>query len=312
MLVALFAATVFLTGDGTAVADGMTSWLVLGFTFAGSVWGIYQMLFPAVRFYRQWPGFLLALSVAVMLIAVFASMGNGDFRASLNSWWQWVAFAIGLTLINQLFHTERLARGTVAVMLAVAVALSCIGIYDSLVKIPELRAEYFAGDAQQRVEMLQSAGIADTRIGSPSRYHFESRIQSPEPHVTFALSNSLAGFLAPWFTLLLLIILRPGHQLSRKKELPKLLALIGILAFCLILTKSRSACCAVVLSVLVAGVLLKSYRKVAVKASIVLGGVGCVVFVLCVCCCFVVLCRVVVCAVVPVCFVNFHKSNSSC
>tara|TARA_B100000945_G_scaffold321608_1_gene337564 strand:- start:3784 stop:6084 length:2301 start_codon:yes stop_codon:yes gene_type:complete len=280
MLIALLAITLFLTGDATAVADGMTTWLVLGFTLLGSIWGIYQIRFPAVRFYRQWPGFLFSLSVALMLIPVFANMGDGDFRASINSWWQWVAFAVGFTLINQLFHTQRIARGVVAVMVAVAVALSCIGIYDSLVKIPELRVEYFTGNVQQRMEMLQNAGISDTRIGSPGRYHFESRIQSPEPHVTFALANSFAGFLAPWFILLLLTLLNPGQRLSRNKQFPKLFVLTGILAFCLILTKSRSACCAVFLSILMAGVLLKSFRRIALKAAVVLVGIGGVVFLL--------------------------------
>ncbi|MFL2865130.1 MAG: O-antigen ligase family protein [Pirellulaceae bacterium] len=280
MLIALLAATAFLTGDGPAVAEGMTTWLVLGFTLIGSFWGVYQILCPPVRFYRQWPAFLLSLSIVAMLIAVFGNSGDGDFRASVNSWWQWVAFAIGFILINQLFHTEKVARGIIAVMVAIAVALSCIGIYDSLVKIPELRSEYFAGSARQRVEMLQNAGISDTRVGSPGRYHFESRIQSPEPHVTFALTNSLAGFLAPWFTLLLLTTLTPGQRLTRKKEIPKLLVLIGIVAFCLVLTKSRSACCAVAFSVLLAGIFLKSYRPVAIKATVVLGGIGCVVFAL--------------------------------
>ncbi len=280
MLIALLASTAFLTGDGPAVAEGMTTWLVLGFTLLGSFWGIYQILFPTVRFYRQWPAFLLSLSVGAMLVTVFGNSDHGDFRATVNSWWQWVAFAVGFLLINQLFHTQRVARGIIAVMVAIAVALSCIGIYDSLVKIPELRSEYFAGSERQRVAMLQNAGISDTRVGSPGRYHFESRIQSPEPYVTFALTNSLAGFLAPWFTLLLLTTLTPGQQLMRKKEIPKLLVLIGIVAFCMVLTKSRSACCAVALSVLIAGAFLKSYRTVAIKAILVLGGIGGVVFVL--------------------------------
>ena len=122
MLIALLAATAFLTGDGPAVAEGMTTWLVLGFTLIGSFWGVYQILCPPVRFYRQWPAFLLSLSIVAMLIAVFGNSGDGDFRASVNSWWQWVAFAIGFILINQLFHTEKVARGIIAVMVAIAVA----------------------------------------------------------------------------------------------------------------------------------------------------------------------------------------------
>ena len=279
-LIVLLVSTAFLTGDGPAVAEGMCSWLIMGLLFIGCGWGIYQWLFPTVRFYRQWPTFLFSLAVLLMLIPVFTNLGEGNLRASVNSWWLWVALAVGFTLILQLCHSQRIARGLVAVMIAVAVSISCIGIYDSLVKIPALRAEYFSGSAQEKIEMLQMAGISDTRVGSPGRYHFESRIQSPEPHVTFALTNSLAGFLAPWFTLMLLTLLKPGRKVSVHHVRLKLLLSIGLIAFCLILTKSRSACCAVVLSLLFAGLWLQSYRSVVLRAGIALGAIGGFVFVL--------------------------------
>ncbi len=279
LLVILFASTAFLTGDGPAVAEGMTSYLVIAFLVVGGLWGIYHVVFPAVKFNRQWHPFLFSLTVLVMLGSVVANDDYGDHRAALNSWWQWTAFAVGITLITQLLHTEKVARGIVAVMVAIAVSLSSIGIYDSLVRIPELRREYFSGSDARRVEMLQQAGITDTRIGSPSRYHFESRIQSPEPHVTFALSNSLAGFLAPWFTLLLLLALKSGNRVEQGSVLPKLLVLAGVIAFCLVLTKSRSASCAVLLSIL-AGMLMKNYRTYALKAVGMLAGFGVVLLVL--------------------------------
>ncbi|MEL0097335.1 MAG: O-antigen ligase family protein [Planctomycetaceae bacterium] len=279
-LIALLVSTAFLTGDGPAVAQGMSSWLIMCYLLVGCAWGIYQWLFPTVGFYRQWPTFLFSLAVVLMLISVFKNLEGGDFRASLNSWWLWVALAVGFTLILQLCRTQRLARGVVAVMTAVAVSISCIGIYDSLVRIPVFRGEYFSASAQERIEILQMAGISDVRVGAPGRYHFESRIQSPEPHVTFALTNSLAGFLAPWFTLMLLTLLNPGRKVSVNHVRLKLLVCIGLIAFCLILTKSRSACCAVVLSLLSAGLWLKSYRSVVLRAGLVLGVIGGFVFVL--------------------------------
>ena len=155
-LIALFVSTAFLTGDGPAVTQGMSSWLIMGLLFIGVGWGIYQWLFPTVRFYRQWPTFLFSLAVLLMLIPVFTNVGEGNLRASINSWWLWVALAVGFTLIIQLCHSQRIARGLVSVMIAVAVSISCIGIYDSLVKIPALRAEYFSGSAQEKIEMLSA------------------------------------------------------------------------------------------------------------------------------------------------------------
>ena len=60
-LIALLVSTAFLTGDGPAVAQGMSSWLIMCYLLVGCAWGIYQWLFPTVGFYRQWPTFLLLL-----------------------------------------------------------------------------------------------------------------------------------------------------------------------------------------------------------------------------------------------------------
>ena len=280
LLIALLASTAFLTGDGPAVSEGMTSWSVMSFAILGSLWGVFHLRFPSVRYRMDWSSFLLCLTVLAMLVSVISHFGAGDFRAGLNSWWQWVAFAVGFMLCLQLFNSPLVIRAVVAVMLAIAVSISSIGIYDSLVHIPQVRAEYFQGNDQQRVTMLREAGISDTRIGSPSRYHFESRIQSPEPHVTFALTNSLAGFLAPWFTVLLFTLLNQKQSPHGKAEFLKFLGLACIVAFCLILTKSRAACCAIGLSVLVGGVLLKGYRSVVLKAGGLLAAIGVIVFVL--------------------------------
>ena len=94
------------------------------------------------------------------------------------------------------------------------------------------------------------------------------------------MTNSLAGFLAPWFTVLLFTLLNQKQSPHGKAEFLKFLGLACIVAFCLILTKSRAACCAIGLSVLVGGVLLKGYRSVVLKAGGLLAAIGVIVFVL--------------------------------
>ncbi|MBT6849388.1 MAG: O-antigen ligase family protein, partial [Planctomycetaceae bacterium] len=113
------------------------------------------------------------------------------------------------------------------------------------VQIPNLRMEYFQSNEMGRMGMLQQAGIGDAAIGSPARYHFESRLQSPEPFVTFSLTNSLAGFLAPWLLIILGMIITTQRTCLSRSAISKSLALLFLISVCLLLTKSRSAWCAV-------------------------------------------------------------------
>ena len=126
----------------------------MSFAILGSLWGVFHLRFPSVRYRMDWSSFLLCLTVLAMLVSVISHFGAGDFRAGLNSWWQWVAFAVGFMLCLQLLNSPLVIRAVVAVMLAIVVSISSIGIYDSLVRIPQVRAEYFQGNDQQELPCL--------------------------------------------------------------------------------------------------------------------------------------------------------------
>ena len=245
--VSLLTSSAFMTGDSTSVGEGLMTW---------PLWAWFGLLLSwAICHIRCRNGilrvdrilFLLLASVAVMFVSFLATRGTGDERVSLNGLWQWVGFAAVFTLCLQCLRPGREMRAIVVVMIAAATAIACVGIYDSLVQIPNLRMEYFNSNEMDRIGMLQQAGIGDAAIGSPARYHFESRLQSPEPFVTFSLTNSLAGFLAPWLLIILGMIITTQHTSLSRSTLSKSLILVFLISVCLLLTKSRSAWCAVLL-----------------------------------------------------------------
>lgn len=245
--VSLLTSSAFMTGDSTSVGEGLMTW---------PLWAWFGLLLSwAVCHVRCRNGILrvdrtlllLLASVAVMFVSFLATLGTGDERVSLNGLWQWVGFAAVFTLCLQCLRPGREMRAIVVVMLAATTAIACIGIYDSLVQIPNQRMEYFNSNEVERMGMLQQADIGDAAIGSPSRYHFESRLQSPEPFVTFSLTNSLAGFLAPWLLIILGMIITTQRTYLSRSTLAKSLTLVFLISVCLLLTKSRSAWCAVLL-----------------------------------------------------------------
>jgi O-antigen ligase len=131
-------------------------------------------------------------------------------------------------------------------MVALAVVLSSYGFYQVFIGLAADRAAY----AENPEGMLRSLGQWSP-AGSPERSHFENRLQSSEPLATFALANSLAGYLAPWLIVALGIGLSSlgnlggangsGPTASRTvvRRAAYVLCLL-VVTGCLLLTKSRS------------------------------------------------------------------------
>ena len=245
--VALLTSSAFMTGDSTSVGEGLMTWPLWAWFGLLLSWAVFHVRCRDGILRVDRTLLLLLASVAVMFVSFLATRGTGDERVSLNGLWQWVGFATVFTLCLQCLRPGREMRAIVVVMLAAATAIACVGIYDSLVQIPNLRMEYFNSNEMGRMGMLQQAGIGDAAIGSPARYHFESRLQSPEPFVTFSLTNSLAGFLAPWLLIILGMIITTQRRCLSRSNIAKSLTLVFLISVCLLLTKSRSAWCAVLL-----------------------------------------------------------------
>ncbi|MGD9646953.1 MAG: O-antigen ligase family protein [Pirellulales bacterium] len=163
-------------------------------------------------------------------------------RSSINMLWSWLAMGAGYWLWRQLVADEREARTVVAVMLAIAVGISGYGLYQYFVSLPADRAMYLADpDAALAAEGLNFPP------GTIERELFEQRLFSTEPPATFALANSLAGWLVPWLLLASVVgwltwrDVRLDQGAQRVRVLAAVLVIVLVAGFVLVLTKSRSA-----------------------------------------------------------------------
>ncbi len=188
-------------------------------------------------------------------------VGTGSPRLTINMLWEWVALGLMFFLTRQMIRTACEARALVAVMMALAVVLAAYGFYQVFVGLPAAREQYAQNPDRVLRELNQWFPA-----GSAERMRFESRLQSTEPLGTFALTNSLAGFLVPWLVVALGIVLSmaqrpaialPGHETNQPWRWGTLLRAAGLVACllavagCLVLTKSRSAYVALLAGALV-------------------------------------------------------------
>lgn len=240
VVAALFVARPLVPSEGVAwLGDGQPFcmlWLLaaLGTALAAVKGGCLPRRFG-------WGDLAVGIFVVLHTLAAWRGTSLGSPRPAFNMLWEGVAMAVSFLLVRQLVCSAREARAVVAVMIALAVVLSTYGFYQVFVSMPADRAEY-ASDADG---MLRRAGQWYPR-GSPERIAFENRLASTEPLATFALTNSLAGFLVVWLVVGLGVL---TNQQQNAKPMV-IAALLIPIAGCLVLTKSRSAIAALGLSVL--------------------------------------------------------------
>jgi tetratricopeptide (TPR) repeat protein len=179
-------------------------------------------------------------------------------RPAINMLWEWVAYGLCFVLARQLIVTRREARAVVVVMIALGVAVAGYGLYQNFCEFPVTRAE-FVRDPEAALRSLRLA----YEPGSRDYELFWARLDTIRPMATFALANSLAGFLAPWLVLLAAV---GGGVVARNRpewtKPQRLLVCLGAglggatMAVCLALTSSRTGCLAVLLGGLIVSVLL--------------------------------------------------------
>lgn len=202
---------------------------------------------PTVRF-RWFDAAVLALIGLHTAAGVWAAW-TASARPALNVLWEWIGFAACYLLVRQLFHQPKQVRTLVVVMIALAVLLSGYGLYQYAYGFPQTRALY-----QQDPEAELRAVGERLEPGSREQQMFVQRLQSTEPLATFALANSLAGFLTPWLIVVAgLLLAAAGHKWPSGAQWSTWIAAaatVAICGICLLLTKSRSAFLAVLIGML--------------------------------------------------------------
>jgi hypothetical protein len=195
----------------------------------------------------------IAVAALVMLVwisAIRSGANEGSPRFLVNMVFEWSSLGLLYFLTRLMVRQRPEARMLVALMIALAVVESCYGYYQVCVSLPADRAAY-AADPDGTLRAMGQWYPP----GSPERARFESRLSSTEPLATFALTNSLAGLLAPWLIVGVGVVLSlatnrrdvrvagatPGNSAEITIHLLALAVCLLALAGCLLLTKSRSA-----------------------------------------------------------------------
>ena len=191
-----------------------------------------------------WIDAAVILLVGWHALAALWAVWHGSPRPAINMLWEWVGLGLCFLLARQFIVTAIEARALVAVMIALAVALAGYGLYQCFSEMPATRAIYESDpDAAMR-----NAGLWFPP-NSPERQLFANRLYSTEPMATFALTNSLAGYLTPWLVILAGIMC--GAIQNHKRFWAMVLCAIPIAA-CLLLTKSRSGYIAIGVGIVLA------------------------------------------------------------
>jgi tetratricopeptide (TPR) repeat protein len=243
------------------------------------------------RFVVRWSLFdsaLWALVAAHGLSAAAVFVTGGDRRAALNMAWEWVGLGITFFLVRQTIQNALDARRLAAILVAIAVVLGGLGIWqhyvfyrlatreytemlneiDSLEKNPGANARRL-GELQLK---LESQGIPTDEMG---RKQYINRLQfSNEALGPFALANTFAGYL--------LVMLLLAAELFRTLAGPRAKSAIAawaaaflVLVYCLILTKSRTAWVGLFIAGAVWGITLLVRNRQRLSRRLVLGmGLG--------------------------------------
>ncbi len=265
----LLAARLLVPAEAAVLGD--TLWIAQLWMAAVILWGwdAYRRADYRLR--------LGAIDLAVWTVAAghlistcYVLQGHGDARAALNLMWEWIALAFSFFLIRQTLRTRQDGGRMVLMFLALAVMLAGFGLWQHYVELPSISGNFYrierelgqlSGPNAAREAAQLERELAD--MGWPanpgSQSLWESRIKSSEPFATFALANTLAGFLAAWLFVMLDWVwrsaVRPEGGFRLSWGVVGKFASVLILAYCLVLTKSRTAWVGVVLGFFTWGIL---------------------------------------------------------
>lgn len=234
IVTALFVARPLYPSESVAnEGDGLP--VVMMWLLTLTLWAILVARGNLCRVRFGWPDLAMSLFVLWHSIAALWAVAYESPRPALNMLWEWLGLGVAFFLARQTFSSALQRRAVGAVMVALTVVVSVYGLYQYSVELPAARELY----EQSSDQMLRDAGVWYPP-GSPGRAMLEQRLASLEPMATFALTNSLAGFLAPWAMVALGISAVLSRRLSVRQR-GVIASLLIPLGLCLLLTKSRSA-----------------------------------------------------------------------
>ncbi|MHB1557999.1 MAG: O-antigen ligase family protein [Isosphaeraceae bacterium] len=237
---ALLAARAYTTSepDMDRGAGGGLLWVLALLVVAG-VAILGGMIGGRFRFRFSWTDLAVVALMGFVAASAYSAL---DHRPAISLAWEWAGFGTAYVLLRNLPRTRAESSALAAAMVATAFAVSVYGCYQSGVEIPLIQQEY----QRNPVLFLQRHSELGIVPGTPQQAVFERRLLgSNEITSTFALANSLAGFLVGPLVVLAAAWLgglrRREGQGTPWGALLAALPVVLVLLIVLILTKSRSA-----------------------------------------------------------------------
>lgn len=194
------------------------------------------------RSFGRWAWLIGGCVLMWLVVCTYLAGAENDPRQAWHGFWQVVSLA-SCYLCARALLVRAEARALATLLIATgAIALGSNGLYQVGVSLPQDRASY----AADRVSVLRAMEIEP---GSPQQQRFESRLESPEPYATFALTNSLAVVLSAGLVLLIgaagMLVLddfhKPGWWLPKWATISILCGAALVVGVCWFLTRSRTA-----------------------------------------------------------------------
>jgi O-antigen ligase len=273
--------------DSTSVASGDSLVLIIFGLAIGFLSSVVMLLGRSEVIASRFPVYVALLFIGWLAIATFASSGQTNFRTSLLGFWQTIALVGVLQGLTILFSSSTIHNKVLHWSIAIACGTSAYSLYQYFVSMPQTRARFEVF----KEEMLQDVGIT---VGTPEAMQFENRLFSTEPIGPFALTNSLAGTLAPIVVLVGIALLSSfwkgrfgllacgesstsettgGNDRSNMRWgwIPFLLVIFALTSFVLLLTKSRTAWMAAAVGLFVGGLILVQLSSRLSAQSVVIG-----------------------------------------
>ena len=272
--------------NGTGL-DLVVLWLMLGMLHALRCWRATRNepeSRPASFEMTDLGILLIAAGHVISTVVVFQV--EGDRRAAMNLTFEWIGLFVAWRIFRSLLLDRIAAAQTVNVLVAVAVGLSALGIWQHHVHHGAQSEWYLSKRSELDAALSKQDGSGLMRVSDivaefqakkiplegPERILWENRaLDSTEPLGTFALANTLAGILAAALVLLTGQATTGGWISIKRRHVLNGLAVavqIGLIGYCLILTKSRSAWAGAVFGLAVLGVvrsradsLMKMFRR---------------------------------------------------
>jgi tetratricopeptide (TPR) repeat protein len=232
-----------------AIREGAFAVLAMCWCLLLVAWAALAYFVPGNTIRFGWTEIVGGSFILWHSLAAVVWLGHGNDRQSLNTLWIVITYGLTVLLLRQVVASAERARVLIALMIWLAAALAATGYVQYFVTMPQLRSVY-ESDPEPVLAERRVAADPD----SPQRLLFENRLKSVEPLATFALTNSLAGFLAPWLIVALAIALAALAEPTLRRPLVGAALVAAFLAGCLLLTKSRTAVLAVIAGLVLLGI----------------------------------------------------------